>query len=236
MITRRPHQFATIAAVIATSSAPFAYPGDVFPQPGDILISASDEDGFPNLFFIHSGHQGVIQIFPSESVPAMQLPSAIRANDAAAEIYALEDKTRAIAYYSINTGGVEGGQTDTPPITGSLGFETFGTPIVAFEDPLLGFEDPLLGFGPGYINFNHPLIADDPSFDGFEDPLLGFEDPLFGFEDPSFGFTANSITLAYPNIANSFQLSVTGAPITHAAPYPRNWFIDPDEIPAGASA
>lgn len=243
VINHRPYLFATIAAIAGASCASTTYSGGIVPEPGDILISALDEDGFPNLFVVREGQQSVQAVFPSETVPALTLPPAVRSGAAGAEIYALVEGTNEIAFYSVNTGGIEGGVTDTPPIANALGFDTFDNPIVGFEDPLLGFEDPLLGFedpllgfGPGYINFNHPLIADHPSFIGFEDPLLGFEDPLLGFEDPLLGFTAGSITLAYSDTDDAFELAVNGAPIAQAVPYPRNWFIDPGEIPNGGSA
>ena len=243
VINHRPYLFATIAAIAGASCASTTYSGGIVPEPGDILISALDEDGFPNLFVVREGQQSVQAVFPSETVPALTLPPAVRSGAAGAEIYALVEGTNEIAFYSVNTGGIEGGITGTPPIANALGFDTFDNPIpffedpsFGFEDPSFGFEDPSFGFSPGYINFNHPLMADDPSFDGFEDPSFGFEDPSFGFEDPSFGFTANSITLLYPDTNDAFEFAISGPPIAQAVPYPRNWFIDPGEIPNGASA
>jgi hypothetical protein len=234
---------AALAAFCVLSASPALLAGGIVPQPGDILIAANDEDGFPNVFVIRDGLASAPAIFPSETVPAVILPPAVRSGLAGTDLIALTQDTNEIVFYSVSGAGIEGGITGTPPIANALGFDTFDNPIVGFEDPLLGFDDPLLGFddpllgfGPGYINFNHPLIADDPSFDGFDDPLLGFDDPLLGFDDPLLGFTAGSITLAYPDTDDAFELAVNGAPIAQAVPYPRNWFIDPGEIPNGASA
>ncbi|XOV76676.1 MAG: right-handed parallel beta-helix repeat-containing protein [Phycisphaerales bacterium] len=242
----KPHRVSTGAALAAfciLTSASAVTAGGITPQPGDILISALDEDGFPNLFVIWSGTQGIPAVFPSEAVPALVLPPAIRADNNGASIYAMVQGTGEIAFYSVNSGGIEGGLTDTPAVVAALGFDTFDNPIpffedpsFGFEDPSFGFEDPSFGFSPGYINFNHPLMADDPSFDGFEDPSFGFEDPSFGFEDPLFGYTANSVTLLYPDTDDAFEFTISGPPIAQAVPYPRNWFIDPGEIPNGGSA
>ena len=235
----------TIAPILLAlaSGAHSAHAGATLPEPDDILITAQDEDGFHNIFLLRTSVQSVLPLLPTESSPPFTLPPVVRMGPFGGAVTAYIPSTGEIARYFLTTGGVEGGITDTPAILGALGFETFDNPIIAFEDPLFGFEDPLFGFedpsagySAGYIRFNHPLIADDPSFDGFEDPLFGFEDPLFGFEDPLFGFTADTATLAYPSTDDAFEFALVGPPIDQAFPYGRAGFIDPDEIPAGAAA
>ncbi len=222
-----------ITTLLIAASA-FAQP---VPEPGDLLISAIDAiTGLPDIFAITpEGLVGETGLLPSELPTLVELTPATMIDQGALEVTVLDNGSGMLRFNYFGGGSNEGGPIYTSLIDPALGLDSFDIPIVGFDNPIVAFDNPIVGFRAGILGLAHPFRANMPDFFedplfGFEDPLFGFEDPLFGFEDPLFGFTTNSVIVSYSGLVEEHELTITGGTVSAGLAYPRDWFIDPDEI------
>jgi len=235
------HNHLSVTAMLLSLATASALGGGVELHAGDLLISARNPLlQRPDVYVIRADGEIVSGGLLSGELTGAppQLASATMLDAGYAALNAYSPTSNEMLYFSIfSDGGLEGGPSFTAPFEASMGIGSMISAQQLFSNPSSLQEYRHIAARPSYavgqhpFRANHPTFFEDPLF-GFEDPLFGFEDPLFGFEDPLFGFTANTLTVAYPNLGSSFDLEVTGGSVTAAIGYPRAWFVDPTTLDA----